>query len=180
MPGYVTLAPLKHNHFLFHIWDPCCCLAFLCIPSVHHLCAHCACPFLAQDCTQTQSLLPRVLCVLQCCRAHCSSTPPGPSSRMTTASQMRQPSKPLSRLGCCQVRCLSGERSTYINVFRVSAGRQDAIGASRSFVGEYLQLHLCVWGHYWFQCVAQLIALFCMLLQVLYTCPTKAPQANPS
>jgi hypothetical protein len=43
IPGYVTLAPLKHNHFLFHIWDPCCCLAFLCIPSVHHLCAHCAC-----------------------------------------------------------------------------------------------------------------------------------------
>ena len=67
-----------------------------------------------------------------------------------------------------------------MTVFRVSAGRQDAIGASRSFVGEYLQMHLCVWGHYWFQCVAQLIALFCMLLQVLYTCPTKAPQANPS
>jgi hypothetical protein len=32
----------------------------------------------------------------------------------------------------------------------------------------------------WFQRVAPLIALFCMLLQVLYTCPPKAPQANPS
>lgn len=66
-----------------------------------------------------------------------------------------------------------------MTVFRVSAGRQDAIGASGSFVGEYLQMHLCVWGHYLVSMCCSIDSLVLYVAAGAVHMPTKGPTGKP-